>query len=159
METLLRGLIIHQLQLYDITYYHYFSIIDYSHFKLFLHTMARSHCWWEKSFIHTILTKELYTVERETCNKTSKSSSPKPQGEKSWVHRGLKCLIRLSNLNNSLHQVPVLCWAQEDPRVNKLLGNKMQLKYEISDDWENNFSSIVALSDRVLYIVGEKEIS
>ena len=35
----------------------------------------------------------------------------------------------------------------------------MQLKYEISDDWENNFSSIVALSDRVLYIVGEKEIS
>ena len=65
----------------------------------------------------------------------------------------------MSNLNNSLHQVPVLCWAQEDPRVNKLLGNKMQLKYEISDDWENNFSSIVALSDRVLYIVGEKEIS
>ena len=34
VETLLRGLIIHQLWLYDSTYYHYFSIINYSHFKL-----------------------------------------------------------------------------------------------------------------------------
>lgn len=34
VETLLGGLILHQLRLYDSTYYYYFSIIDYSHFKL-----------------------------------------------------------------------------------------------------------------------------
>lgn len=63
----------------------------------------------------------------------------------------------MSNLNSSLHQVPVLCGAQEDPRVNKLLGNQMQPKYEISDHWESNFSSAVALSDRVLYIVRKRD--
>lgn len=33
----------------------------------------------------------------------------------------------------------------------------MQLKYEIGDHWESNFSSAVALSDRVLYIVRKRD--
>ena len=96
----------------------------------------------------------MYTIERQTCNKTSKRSSGSSSLRERKVEstEALSDSIRLPNLNNSLHQLPVLCWAQEYPRVYKLLGKQIQLKYEISDLWENNFSSTVALSDRVLYI-------
>ena len=101
----------------------------------------------------------MYTVERQTCNKTSKRSSGSSSLRERKVEstEALSDSIRLSNLNNSLHQVPVLCWAQEYPHVYKLLGKQIQLKYEISDHWENNFSSTVALSDRVLYIVRKRD--